>query len=51
MLVSIDGAGASHDVIDYLSALNTAPAHRRRGRRVEYSIGWPLDERTMTGVE
>ena len=51
MLVSIDGAGASHDVIDYLSALNTAPAHGRRGRRVEYSIGWPLDERTMTGIE
>jgi hypothetical protein len=50
-LVSIDGAGASHEVIDYLSALNTAPVHGRRGRRVEYSIGWPVDERTMAGVE
>lgn len=51
VLVSIDGAGASHEVIDYLTACNTAPEHGRRGRRVEYSIGWPLDERTMSGIE
>lgn len=25
--------------------------HGRRGRRVEYTIGWPLDERTMAGIE
>jgi hypothetical protein len=51
VLVSIDGAGASHDVIDNLTAMNTAPGHGRRGRRVEYSIGWPLDDRTMAGIE
>jgi hypothetical protein len=51
VLVSIDGAGASHDVIDYLTSLNTAPEHGRRGRRVEYTIGWPLDERTVAGIE
>jgi hypothetical protein len=51
VLVSIDGAGASHDVIDYLTSLNTAPEHGKRGRRVEYTIGWPLDERTMAGIE
>ncbi len=51
VLVSIDGAGASHDVIDHLSALNTAPTHGRRGRRVEYTIGWPVDERTVAGIE
>lgn len=51
VLVSIDGAGASHDVIDHLTALNTAPRHGRRGRRVEYSIGWPVDERTVAGIE
>jgi hypothetical protein len=51
VLVSIDGAGASHEVIDHLSALNTAPEHGRRGRRVEYTIGWPLDERTLSGIE
>lgn len=50
VLVTIDGAGASHEVIDHLTALNTAPAHGRRGRRIEYSIGWPVDERTMTGI-
>jgi hypothetical protein len=51
VLVSIDGAGASHEVIDHLSALNTAPEHGRRGRRVEYTIGWPVDERTLSGIE
>ena len=51
VLVSIDGAGASHEVIDHLTALNTAPAHGRRGRRVEYTIGWPVDERTLSGID
>jgi hypothetical protein len=51
VLVSIDGAGASHDVIDYLTACNTAARHGRRGRRVEYTIGWPLDDRTVAGIE
>ncbi len=50
LLITIDGAGASHDVIDHLTTLNTAPAHGRRGRRIEYSIGWPVDERTLTGI-
>jgi hypothetical protein len=51
VLVSIDGAGASHEVIDYLTSLNTAPEHGKRGRRVEYSIGWPVDERTLSGID
>ncbi|MCA1695533.1 MAG: IS1380 family transposase, partial [Actinobacteria bacterium] len=51
VLVTIDGAGASHEVIDYLSGLNTAVAHGKRGRRVEYSIGWPVDQRTLAGIE
>jgi hypothetical protein len=51
VLVTIDGAGASHDVIDHLTSLNTAPVHGGRGRRVEYSIGWPVDERTLAAVE
>jgi len=51
LLVSIDGAGASHAVIDHLSGLNTALTHGRRGRRVEYSIGWPVDERTQAGID
>ncbi len=44
VLVTIDGAGASHDIIYHLTGLNTAAAHGKRGRRVEYSIGWPVDE-------
>lgn len=51
VLVTIDGAGASHEVIDYLSGLNTARTHRRRGRRVEYSIGWPVDGRTRGAIQ
>jgi hypothetical protein len=51
VLVSIDGAGASHEVIEYLTRLNTAPEHGRRGRRIEYTIGWPVDERTLSGIE
>ena len=51
VLVSIDGAGASHDVIDHLTSLNTAATHGNRGRRVEYTIGWPVDDRTQAGIE
>lgn len=50
VLVSIDGAGASHEIIDHLSGLNTAVVHGNRGRRVEYTIGWPVDERTLGGI-
>ena len=50
MLVSIDGAGASHEIIDHLTSLNTAAVHGKRGRRVEYTIGWPVDERTLAGI-
>ncbi len=50
VLVTIDGAGASHDVISHLTKWNTAPAHGNRGRRIEYSIGWPAGERTMTAI-
>jgi hypothetical protein len=50
VLVTIDGAGASHGVIDHLTTLNTAALHGKRGRRVEYSIGWPIDERTQDAL-
>ena len=46
----VDGAGASHEIIDYLTGLNTAAVHGNRGRRVEYTIGWPIDERTLAGI-
>jgi len=50
VLVTIDGAGAGHDIINHLTAMNTAVAHGKRGRRVEYSIGWPVDERTLGAI-
>ena len=50
VLVTIDGAGASHEVIAHLTTMNTFKQHGRRGRRLEYSIGWPVDERTRTGI-
>jgi len=50
VLVTIDGAGASHDVINHLTKWNTHAAHGKRGRRVEYSIGWPVDERTQGAI-
>jgi len=50
VLVTIDGAGASHDVIDHLTGLNTAAVHGNRSRRVEYSIGWPVDGRTKAAL-
>src|SRR5664280_1954486 len=50
VLVSIDGAGASHEIIDHLTGLNTYATHGLRGRRVEYTIGWPVDERTLGGI-
>ena len=50
VLVTIDGAGASHEVIDHLTALNTFTGHGGRGRRLEYSIGWPVDARTKNAL-
>ncbi len=51
LLVTTDGAGASHDVINHLTSLNTHPLQGRRGRRVEYSIGWPVDDRTRSAID
>jgi hypothetical protein len=40
LLITVDGAGASRDLINHISTLNDKP-----GRRVHYSIGWELGER------
>lgn len=39
-LIRSDGAGASHDLLDWLTDQN-----RVRGRNVEYSIGLPISGR------
>jgi hypothetical protein len=51
LLVTVDGAGASHGLVDHLTELNTARMHGKRGRRVEYSVGWPADARTKTAID
>ncbi|HSV64791.1 MAG TPA: hypothetical protein VLJ59_02635 [Mycobacteriales bacterium] len=51
LLVTVDGAGACHDLVDHLTELNTAAEHGRRGRRVEHSIGRPVDARTKTAID
>ena len=45
VLVTVDGAGATLDLIRHISALNTAP-----GRRVHYSVGFDLDARARTAI-
>jgi hypothetical protein len=50
LLVTIDGAGAGHQIVDHITALNTAPEHGRRGRKVEYSIGFDLDDRARAAI-
>jgi hypothetical protein len=45
LLVTVDGAGATLDLIGHISALNTVP-----GRRVHYSVGFDLDERARTAI-
>ena len=51
VLVTVDGAGASHELIEHLHGLDTATVHGARGRRVEYSLGWPVDARTRGALE
>ena len=45
LLVTIDGDGAGHQIVDHITALNA-----RHGHRVEYSIGFDLDDRARTAI-
>ena len=45
LLVTIDGAGSSHAVVEHLTALNARP-----GASVQYSVGFDLDERIRTAI-
>lgn len=45
LLVSIDGAGASHDLIDHLDELA-----RRPGRQLWYTVGWDLTQRERDAI-
>ena len=50
LLVRADGAGASHGLIDWLTGLNTAMVHGRRGRSVEFSIGFAVSEHVREAI-
>jgi len=45
LLITIDGAGSTHEVLDHITALNT-----RTGFRVEYSVGFDLDVRVRNAI-
>jgi hypothetical protein len=45
LLVTVDGAGATLDLIRHITALNTVA-----GRRVHYSVGCDLDARARTAI-
>jgi len=45
LLITVDGAGASHGLVDHITTLNSPP-----GRRVHYSIGWDLGARERAAI-
>ena len=45
LLITCDGAGATIDLINHITALNAAP-----GRKIQYSVGFDLDERARTAI-
>jgi hypothetical protein len=45
LLVTVDGAGATLDLIRHLTALNAV-----HGRRVHYSVGFDLDHRARAAI-
>jgi DDE family transposase len=45
LLITLDGAGASHGVVNHTTTLNASP-----WRQVHYSIGWDLGERERAAI-
>ena len=45
LLVRADGAGASHGLLDWLTGLDA-----KRGRSVDYSVGFPVTEPVRTAI-
>ncbi|NDL60698.1 hypothetical protein [Phytoactinopolyspora mesophila] len=45
MLISVDGAGSSHDLIDHLDQLAKRP-----GRQLWYTVGWDLTQRERDAI-
>jgi hypothetical protein len=45
LLITLDGAGASHGLVDHITTLNHRPGHR-----AQYSIGWDFGGRERTAI-
>jgi len=46
LLIRCDGAGASHDLLDWLTVQGKV-----RGRNLEYSVGFPITEKVRDAIE
>ncbi|HET8660930.1 MAG TPA: transposase [Micromonosporaceae bacterium] len=50
LLITADGAGATHKLLAWITSLNREPDGEDPGMRVEYSVGWPVDKNTARGI-
>jgi DDE family transposase len=50
LLITIDGAGATHKLLNWITSLNREPDGADPGMRVEYSVGWPVDKHTGRAI-
>jgi Transposase DDE domain group 1 len=50
LLITADGAGATHQLLNWLTSLNREPDGDDAGMRVEYTVGWPVDKHTGRAI-
>jgi hypothetical protein len=50
LLITADGAGATHEVLTWITGLNRPATADDPGMRVEYSVGWPVDKHTGRAI-
>jgi Transposase DDE domain group 1 len=50
LLITADGAGATHQVLAWIEGLNRPATGEDPGVRVEYSVGWPVDAHTGRAI-
>lgn len=50
LLITADGAGATHQVLAWIESLNHPARGDDPGLRVQYSVGWPVDKHTGRAI-
>ncbi|HZM84251.1 MAG TPA: IS1380 family transposase [Candidatus Limnocylindrales bacterium] len=50
LLVTADGAGATHKLLNWLTSLGRDAEGQDPGMRVQYSVGWPVDKHTGRAI-